>query len=96
MWTKAHEARYQAGRCDAHGNRMIAFDIWYLRGYFAAFLNMDGKNPYIMAEETGLCPLDRINWRRAVIHIDRQVNEFIDIRKLRRSEIAFERGKDVL
>jgi hypothetical protein len=89
--------RYQAGRCDAHGNRMIAFDRCYLRGYFAALMDLpDGRNPFLWKEGTAVCPLDRINYRRACIHIDRQVDDFQDIRNYNLHKFAFERGREAL
>ena len=101
-WTKSHEQRYQAGRCDAHGNRMIAFDIWYLRGYFAAFesgmMFEAGKsiNPYQYVREATDNKFSVRHARKICESVDRKVSEFIATRNLRRSEIAFERGREVL
>ena len=74
--------RYQAGRCDAHGNRVIADDQNYLRGWFAAFMNLDilnGRNPFEAANDKSLCPLDRINYRRACIQVDRLIESYLSM-----------------
>lgn len=76
--------RYQAGRCDAHGDRVIADDRDYLRGWFAAFmvdeqLNLNGRNPFELANDESLCPLDRINYIRASLHVDRLVDSYLSM-----------------
>ncbi len=92
--------RFQAGRCDAHGNRMIAFDRCYLRGYFAALMSgLNGVNPFNIPMDNPFYPTELMNLRRYALHIDRQVDEYLEdlpvgIAYLKQLNVeAFERGK---
>ena len=74
--------RYQAGRCDAHGNRMIADDGWYLRGYCSAFIKNNNMVPDWFIGQGW-------NSSEGWEEIDRLVVQL-------QTKDAFERGKDVL
>lgn len=95
--TEEQLKRYQAGRCDAHGDRMIAFDEWYLRGYFAALMSeLNGVNPFNISMDKPFYPAELMNLRRYALHIDRQVDDFQEIRNYNLHKFAFDRGRDVL
>lgn len=81
--------RYLAGRCDAHGNRMIAFDRSYLRGHFAAFINTSEKNPYLMVNEIAGTCFSKRYFQSKCDEIDRQVETFLATK-------AFNSGKEAL
>ena len=93
--TPQESERYQAGRCDAHGNRVIAKDEWYLRGWFVAlFPNLDGVNPYEPATYKSQCALGRINYNRVVVNIERQIRSFLKQEHEYDMIDAYERGKE--
>ena len=88
--------RYQAGRCDAHGNRLISTDFNYLRGFFAAFKNLDGENPYEAACDESRCYHERMQYGRMCSHIDKEVRTFLEHERLDAAFEAFEKGRKAL